>query len=590
MRFSRLVTYFRRLEETSSQNEMIAILAALFTEASTEEIDTICYFTLGRIAPAYQDVNLGMGGRTAGAAIALAADIDPETVEAEVREVGDYGDAAIRLVGRPARKFEEVFSFGDALSVEDVRRGLMAIARAGGPGSVETKKRILAAMVAGAAPEERRYLVRLVTGKMRLGVGEMTLLDGLASAYLGSKTARPPLEHAYDICTDIGLVAKTLRESGLSGVERISVSLYRPIRPMLAQRVPALSEIPKRIGSRVIAAEEKYDGERIQAHKDGSDVALFSRRLTDVTHQFPDIVEHVRRCVTAETAILDGEAVAFDVKSGTFHPFQKLMQRRRKYRVSEYAEQIPVTYKVFDLLYADGASYLRRSYPERHERLERIVVEEEHLALADRVIATNLEEITDFYLACIRRGLEGVVCKSCADDSYYRAGAREWQWIKWKRSYGTELADTLDLVVVGANAGKGKRAGTYGSLLCAAYNREEDVFQTVCGMGTGFTDEELAQLPGKLADARADRSPARVMVAEQAKPDFWFVPRYVLEVLGLEITESPVHTCGWDPETQRGLALRFPRFVRWRHEKSPEQATTVEEIAAMFREQRGEGR
>ncbi|WP_292365397.1 ATP-dependent DNA ligase, partial [Methanoculleus sp. UBA208] len=324
---------------------------------------------------------------------------------------------------------------------------------------------------------------------------------------------------------------------------------------------------------------------RIQAHKDGDDVTLFSRRLTDVTHQYPDIVRHVRQYVTADTAILDGEAVAFDHETGTYRPFQALMRRRRKYRVSEVAGEIPATYRAFDLLYVDGESCLYRSYPERRAKLEEVIGRDKHISPADRIVTGDTDGITEFYLACIERGLEGVVCKSCADDSFYRAGAREWQWIKWKSDYGPDLSDTLDLVIVGANAGRGKRAGTYGSVLCAAYNHEEDLFQTVCGMGAGFSDVDLSDLPRRLAAAKVDRQPARVMVNPQAAPDFWFAPARVVEVLGLEITESPVHTCNWDPERRRGLALRFPRFVRWRDEKSPEQATTAAEIAAIFRRQ-----
>jgi DNA ligase-1 len=586
VKFATLTSCFRRLEVTSSQNEMIALLARLLAGTPPDEIETVCYFTLGEIGPEYSGVALGVGDRTAAAAIALAAGTDLASVETAARELGDYGDAAVRLAGRPPEGIAEAFPAAGPLTVTDVHRGFAEIARTSGPGSADRKTRVLAAMLAAATPPERRYLVRLATGEMRLGVGDMTLLDALAEAFLGAKAERPPLEHAYNISSDIGFVARTLLESGLPGVLAISITLHRPIRPMLTQRVSRISEIPERIGSRVIAVEEKYDGERVQAHKDGDDVTLFSRRLTDVTHQYPDIVRHVRRCVMADTAILDGEAVAFDHATGTYQPFQTLMRRRRKHRVREVAGEIPATYRVFDLLYVNGESYLRRSYPDRRARLEEVLGRDERISPAGRTVTEDLDEISEFYLACIERGLEGIVCKSCAEDSFYRAGAREWQWIKWKSDYGTELADTLDLVVVGANAGRGKRAGTYGSVLCAAYNHEEDVFQTVCGIGTGFSDADLADLPRRLAGARVDRQPARVAVTPQAVPDFWFAPAQVVEVLGLEITESPVHTCNWDPERQRGLALRFPRFVRWRDEKRPEQATTAAEVAAMFRRRR----
>jgi DNA ligase-1 len=198
-----------------------------------------------------------------------------------------------------------------------------------------------------------------------------------------------------------------------------------------------------------------------------------------------------------------------------------------------------------------------------------------------------LDGINEFFQDCIDRGLEGVVCKSCADDSYYRAGAREWIWIKWKESYASELADTLDLVVVGAYAGKGKRGGTYGALLCAAYNHDEDKFQTFCKVGTGFSDAQLERLPEKLRDTKKPKSSATVVVTREMQPDYWFTPKYVLEVRGSDITESPVHTCNWNEREKRGLALRFPRFERWRPEKASEQATTVKEIVSMFSNQQG---
>ena len=587
VKFATFTSCSGRLEATSSRNEMTALLARLLARAAPDEIDIICYFTLGAIAPGYSGVNLGIGDRTAAAAIALATGTDPASVEAAARELGDYGDAAARLTGRPAEGLAGFFPAAGPLTVAAVHRGFMEIARASGPGSAEKKTKTLAAMLAAATLPERRYLIRLATGEMRLGAGDMTVLDALAEAFLGSRGERPLLEHAYNISSDIGYVARTLREGGLAAVEAISVTLHRPVRPMLTQRVARLSEIPERIGSRVIAVEEKYDGERVQAHKDGDDVTLFSRRLTDVTHQYPDIVRSIRGCVTADTAILDGEAVAFDHETGTYRPFQTLMRRRRKHRVREVAGEIPATYRVFDLLYANGDSYLRRSYPDRRAALEAVLSPDERISPAGRTVTEDLDGITEFYRACIERGLEGIVCKSCAEDSFYRAGAREWQWIKWKSDYAPDLSDTLDLVVVGANAGRGKRAGTCGSVLCAAYNHEEDIFQTVCAMGTGFTDADLADLHRRFAGARVDRQPARVMVTPQAAPDFWFTPAQVVEVLGLEITESPVHTCNWDPERRRGLALRFPRFVRWRDDRSPEAATTTAEVAAIFRRRRG---
>ncbi len=291
---------------------MIALLARLLAGVPPDEIGIVCYFVLGEIGPGYSEVNLGIGDRTAAAAIALAAGTDPASVEAAARELGDYGDVATRLIAAPGE---------EPLSVAGVHRTLSEIAGASGPGSADRKVNLLARLLAAATPRQRRYISRLAAGEMRLGVGDMTLLDALAEAFLGSKAQRPPLEHAYNVSSDIGRVARTLRVEGLFGVQAITVTLHKPIRPMLTQRVARISEILERIGSPVVAVEEKYDGERIQAHKDGDDVTLFSRRLTDVTHQYPDIARHVRQSVRADAAILDGEAVAFDHETGTYRPF-----------------------------------------------------------------------------------------------------------------------------------------------------------------------------------------------------------------------------------------------------------------------------
>ncbi|MFW6117353.1 MAG: ATP-dependent DNA ligase, partial [Thermoproteota archaeon] len=426
MRFSHLTEFFEKLEEISSRNQMTDLLAKLFNEATAENIDKICYFTMGEIAAGYKNIYLGIGEEMIKSAIAMAAAVDEQEVDEKFKEIGDLGEVADRLLQIKEKKFKQFFTFQKNLSVEDVHRGLMKIATASGSGSQEVKKKTLAAMLADATSQERIYLVRLATGAMRLGVGDMTVLDGLSTAFFGSKEKRSELEHAYNVCSDIGYVAKILAERGLEGVKNIMIALNRPIRPMLAQRVSEMSQIMEKIESDVVSAEEKFDGERIQAHKDGDKVKLFSRRLTDVTSQFPEVVKGVSRDVKADNAILDGEVVAYDFDKGVFYSFQKLMKRRRKYEVEKYVEEIPVRYMVFDVLYADRKSWLKRSYPERRRKVENIVKKTQYTNVTGHVKSSELDEIDEFFQDCLNRGLEGIVCKSCAEDSYYRAGAREW--------------------------------------------------------------------------------------------------------------------------------------------------------------------
>jgi DNA ligase-1 len=578
MQFSQLVQIFERLEGTSSGNEMIDILSKLFQDTVIEEIDTISYFILGQIAASYRPIQMGLGSELTKSAIHQGTDTPLDQINEMMKEYGDLGTVIQKII----EALEEDKAVRDKrLEVIGVQEKLLEIAETSGSGSQQKKIELLSGLIERADPKEGKYLIRLATGTMRLGAGTMTVLDGLAKAFLGSKKKRPDLEHAFNLSSDIGHIAKTVADSGLKGIHRIRIAINRPIRPMLAQRVDKMSEIMGKIQSDVIAAEEKYDGERIQTHIDGDQVRLFSRRLSDVTDQFPDVVEHVLDVINEESAVLDGEVAAFDYEDNVYRPFQQLMKRRRKYQVSEYTEKIPVKYQIFDLLYLNGQSFLKKGYPERRKQLEETVEETEFVALSGRITSSDLDEIDDFFQDCIEHGLEGIICKSCAPDSYYRAGAREWSWIKWKPEYASDLSDSLDLVVVGAYSGEGKRAGIYGAILCAAHNREEDRFQTLCKLGTGFTDKQLAELPKKLENARTNTVPARVQVSDQIEPDYWFLPKYVLEVKGSEISESPIHTTNWNSEKKRGLSLRFPRFQRWRPEKSQEQATTVEEIIQM---------
>jgi len=583
MKFKVLATYMEKLENTSSRNRMIAMLADIFKLAGVEEIKSICYLILGQIYPNYVETTLGLGGKMVQSAIALAASKEEKAVETAAKELGDLGLAAAAVIKTRRNTFKKFFKPEGELSVKEVHQTLKGIAEAGGEGSQEVKKKTLAALLSEGSKLERKYIARLAAGAMRLGLGDMTILDALAVGFLSSKEKKPELERAYNVCSDIGEVAEVLIKRGLPGVKKIKLSLNRPIKPMLAQRVSRFSEIKEKIGSENISVEEKYDGERIQAHKAGKKVVLFSRRMIDVTNQFPEIVENVRKNIKAEEVILDGEAVAYDFREKTFSPFQKLMRRRRKYGVQEFSKKIPVKYIVFDLIYLNGKILLKENYPFRRKFLEKIVKKYKYLDLAGRMITPDLEEAEEFFQDCLERKLEGIVCKSCAENSYYRAGAREWAWIKWKKEYASRLSDTLDLVVVGAYKGRGSRAGTYGSLLCAAYDKEKDVFQTVTRLGAGFSEEDLESMMKRLNDFREDSKPARVEALKEVEPDVWFAPEMVVEVLAAEITRSSVHTCA--REYGKGLALRFPRFKRWRSEKNAEQATLVREIKDMYEAQ-----
>ena len=411
----------------------------------------------------------------------------------------------------------------------------------------------------------------------------MTVLDGLAIAFGGGKKTRGSLERAYNISSDLGRVAEVVVKEGIEGIKKFKVLPGEPIRPMLAERLNSSGEIIEKLGGRC-AAEYKYDGERIQAHKKKNEVVLFSRRLENITNQYPDGVEYIRKNVKAETAIVEAEAVAIDIDTGELKPFQELMHRRRKYGIKKAMKDHPIVLFMFDALFIDGKDLTRQPYIIRHGYLDKVIEESENVMVTKSTIVDNPEQLELFFEKTIAQGSEGIMCKSINPDSLYQAGSRGWLWIKFKRDYKSELNDTVDLVVVGAFHGRGKRGGTFGTYLLAAYN-PKDIFETVTKVGTGFTDEDLEKLPKLLRKHRISKKNSRV--DSTLEVDVWFEPKLVIEIKGAELTLSPIHTCGKDIiREESGVALRFPRFAgKYRIDKSAEDSTTTQELVEMYRNQ-----
>ncbi|KON30889.1 ATP-dependent DNA ligase [miscellaneous Crenarchaeota group-15 archaeon DG-45] len=581
MLYATLVETYERLEATSKRLEMTDILADLLRSAEPEELEKVIYLTQGKIHPDWKgEPEIGIAEKMAIETISRATGLGREEVEALMAETGDVGFAAERaLKGKRLGRLG-----GRRLTVSDIYGALDKMARESGKGSAGRKMERLVSLMADASPLESRYLARTVVGTLRLGVGDMTILDALAQAFTDSAENRDILERAYNITSDLGHVARTLAESGLEAVSEASVVVGKPIRMMLAQRLSTPEEIVDKLGG-LCSAEYKLDGERFQIHKEGGGIQIFSRRLENITHMYPDAVEMARAHVKAGEAIIEGEAVAIDPETDEMRPFQTLMQRRRKYRIREMMEKFPVAVHLFECLYADGDDLTLHPYPERRGRLREIVEEADRLRLVRARETPAPEELEGFFEEAVADGCEGLVVKSTADESIYRAGARSWLWVKLKRSYQSKMVEPVDLVAVGALHGRGRRAGSYGALLAAAYDPEEDVFRTVCKVGSGFTDEDLARLPGMLEGYRREGRHPRVDALMEA--DVWLSPGLVIEVLGDEITLSPIHTCAFGRFREAsGLAIRFPRFTgRWREDKAPEDATQVDEIADMYNAQ-----
>jgi len=571
---------YEKIEATTKRLEMTDLLVDLLKKTPKNVIAKVVYLTQGKLYPDFVGLEIGVAEKLAIKALARASGRRQSEIEEELQKSGDIGETAQKLL---AKKKQTTF-FQKTLTVQHVYATLDKMAKTTGSGAVDTKMALLAGLLSDASPKEAKYIMRTVTSKLRLGTADMTVLDALAIAYGGGKEARKLIERAYNISSDLGRVANVVAEQGLEGIEKFQVVVFEPIRPMLAERLASPEEILEKLGGKCVA-EYKYDGERVQAHKKGNEVVLYSRRLERISDQYPDAVELVKENVEAEDAILEAECVAIDLETGELLPFQELMHRRRKYGVKEAMAQYPVSLFMFDALYVDSKDLTLAAYPLRRKALEIAIKENDRVKAAKQMKTSSVKELEEFFEAAIEDGCEGLICKSVGADSVYQAGARGWMWIKYKRDYKSEMTDTVDLVVVGAFHGRGKRAGTYGALLLAAYNKEADTFETVTKCGTGFTDEDLKKLPELL---RAHVVPCKhSRVQSTLTADVWFEPKMVLEVLGAEITLSPIHVCALDSIRKgSGLAIRFPRFTgNYRTDKAAEDATTSVEVVEMYRNQ-----
>ncbi|HMK95854.1 MAG TPA: ATP-dependent DNA ligase [Candidatus Limnocylindrales bacterium] len=580
MDYAVIADAYEKIEATSKRLEMTDLLVDLLKKTPKEIISRVVYLTQGKLYPDFIGVEMGVAEKLAIRALARASGQSERVISADLQKSGDIGQTAQTLL---TKRKQSTF-LTRTLTVEQVYETLDKLAKTSGSGAVDTKMALLCGLLTDASPNEAKWIIRTVTGNLRLGIADMTVLDALAIAYGGGKEARELIERAYNISSDLGRVASIVADKGLEGIKKFQVMVFEPIRPMLAERLATPEEILEKLGGKC-AAEYKYDGERVQAHKKDEKVILFSRRLENISSQYPDAVELIKAKIAAKEAILEAECVAMDLDTGDMRPFQELMHRRRKYGVEEAISQYPISLFPFDALYVDGKDLTMEPLKVRRKELQKIIKETDRVTPAIQKIVKNPKELEDFFEEAIEKGCEGLMCKSIAADSVYQAGSRGWLWIKYKRDYKSEMTDTVDLVVVGAFHGRGKRVGTYGALLLATYNDQKDTFETVTKCGTGFTDKDLATLRDTLAKHVIPRKNSRVQSLLEA--DVWFEPSLVLEILGAEITLSPIHVCAMDSIRKgSGLAIRFPRFTgKYRTDKSPEDATTSKEIVEMYRAQ-----
>lgn len=567
MKFSEFASYLEKLEATSSRLSLIEILSELFAKTPEKEIEEIVYLIQGRIAPFFAPVEIGMAEKNVASSIGIAYGSDKEKVLALFTKLGDMGKAAQELSN----------SKSSNITISEVFEILTQIAKTSGEGTVEKRQTLLSGLLGKVDAISAKHLVRIPLGNTRLGIGDPTILDALATAKLGDKSNRKLLEGAYNRTSDLGLIAKTLWKSGLPAVEKLEVRLGNPIRSELCERLPNPEKVIEKMGE--VDVQFKYDGFRVQIHKDGDKVRMFSRNLEEMTHMFPELIEGTLKQIKAKTIILDSEALAYNPESEEFLPFQETTKRRRKHGIEEAQKALPLKAFVFDILYKDGEQLLDKPLTERMKILDKVLPEDDTLIRTKNQTITEAKPLQELLDEAISRGLEGVVIKKL--QSPYEAGGRNFNWVKLKKHSDGELSDTIDCVLLGYITGRGKRTEFgAGALLVGVYDKDRDEFVSISRIGTGLSDEEWREIHRRADKIKVSHKPARVN--STIEPSVWIEPKIVIEVLADEITRSPLHTAG-KTETENGFALRFPRLVSFRDaDKRPEDATDVKEIKRLF--------
>ena len=575
MRFAVLADTFSKMESTQKRLELTELLVELFKNTTHETIAKIVYLLQGKLRPEFEGVELGVAERIAIKAASKSSGIPTKKIEEQYRKSGDLGRAASIIL---EQKTQTTFMAED-ITVERVYETLFKIASLEGPRSQDMKMKYISSLLNDATSIEAGFILKILLGTMRLGIAENTVMDALAIAFTGEKSNRVALEHAYNVSSDLGRVAKSIASNGLDGIMQFQISLFSPIRPMLAERTKSEDEAVQKMGGR-FAAEYKLDGERVQLHIQGEKVELFSRSLENITGYYPDIVERIPKSVDADSVILEAEAVAVNEDTGEFLPFQELMHRRRKHKIGKAVKEYPITINCFDILLCNKTSCMEHEYIKRREILESVVKEDEFVRHIPMSIVNDGGEVGEFLENSINAGCEGLMLKML--DKPYQAGSRGSHWLKLKREYRNELGDSLDLVVIGAFFGRGRRTGRYGTLLLATYDSDSDTFTAICKVGTGFSDESLDRLYQILSDKVTIKKNPRIDSGMDA--DVWFEPELVVEVVASEITQSPIHRAAFNIiRKEYGLALRFPKFTgKIRDEKSAEDASTNEEVIALY--------
>lgn len=571
MEFKELAKYIEEIELTSSRNKITELLSSLFKKLSESEISETIFLLQGRLVPLYESKEFGMAEKLIVNSAVDAFKIEKDKFNLELQKIGD--------IGSTVELFKKINLLNDEhLSINEVFKQLTILADSSGKGSQDTKIKILSNLISKLDPLSTRYLVRIPINTLRLGFSDMTILDSLSWMIKGDKSLRPLLQHSYHVKPNLGNIASILkRKNWEEELKKIEPEVFTPIIMMRAERMSSGEEIIKKIG--ICAIEPKYDGFRLQIHKQGDKVKMYSRNLDDVSHMYPDIIEGINKQIREKSLIIEGEAIGFNPKTGEYLSFQDTVQRKRKYDIELMKKTIPLRLFVFDLLYLDGKSYINQEFDIRRKKLEEILKiksKNNRIRLAPQTIEKTGIEIEKKFDKAVADNLEGIIAKKTT--GIYKPGAREWNWIKFKKSYSSKIDDTIDCLIMGYDFGKGKRTKFgIGAFLAGIYDDKNNTYLTVAKIGTGLTDEEWIELKKRSNKNITKQKPKSYIINDQIKSDVWIEPSIVVEIKADEITKSPLHSSG--------LALRFPRLEKFRDDKQPSDSTNLLELRNIFKNQ-----
>jgi len=577
MQFSVVGKVFEQLSLVSSRLEMTRLLADLFKQATPHEANIIANLSLGLLRPSYEGTQFNFAEKNFVKVLAHMLHSTVEKIEHLAKERGDVG-SVINSNAWHAHK---------ELTVLNVYKQLSAIEDLSGTGSQEEKAEQVEALLKDVDPISAKYLIRIMLSTLRLGFSDMTLIDALSWMEVGDKSLRTQLENAYNVCADIGLIASTLKSEGIAGIDSMHIHMGIPIRPAAAERMPNARAIIDKLGPCV--AQPKLDGFRLQIHVNKTDkhnpvVKFFSRNLIDMSAMFPDLVKAFLKLDVKEL-ICEGEAIVYDPDTESFLPFQETVKRKRKHGIEQAIIDLPLQVYLFDLLYLNGKEFLGKTHEERRKKLLELFKDfkDTTIQVIQERSITSAAQLEDYFLENIAAGLEGLVVKK--SDSIYQPGKRNFNWIKLKRHEEGHLEDTLDCVILGYYKGSGKRASFgVGAFLVGVFNPKKDSFETVAKIGTGLKDVEWKELKHRCDTLHLLKKPVNVECAKELYPDVWVQPKIVCVIRADEITLSPLHSSG-KTSNNLGFALRFPRFVSYRDDKSPEQTTSINELQRLYQDQ-----